>query len=115
MRIKELINEDLGFSHRKSAALSTTYAFPGMPSSNPYKAYRFAMAMANHKLKDESGPAENFAVISAYTDGDEEIIHDAVKLTGEKKIIIADKGSHEPDSTNRVSPVAKIKRNKYGV
>lgn len=115
MRIKDLITEDLGFSHRKSGPLSATYAFPGMPASNPYKAYRFAMAMANHKLKDEQGPADNYAVFVAYTDGDEEIISDAAKLTGEKRVTIADKGSHEPDSTNKNSPVAKIRRNKYGV
>jgi hypothetical protein len=115
MRIKELITEDLGFSHRKSSTMSATYAFPGMPSSNPYKAYRFAMAMANHKIKDHSGPADNYAVFVAYSDGDEEIISDAMKLTGEKSVVIADKGSHEPDSTYKISSVAKIKRNKYGV
>jgi hypothetical protein len=115
MRIKELINEDLGFPARKSSPLSSTYAFPGMPSSNPYKAYRFAMAMANHKIKDKQGPADNFAVFSAYSEGEEEIIDAAVKITGEKRITIADKGSHEPESTNVTSPVAKIKPNKYGV
>lgn len=115
MRIKELVTEDLGFAHGKSSTMSSTYAFPDMPSSNPYKAYRFAMSMADHTLKDQEGPADNYAVIVAYSDGEEKIISDAVKSTGKKRVIIADKGSHEPDSTNKNSPVAKIKRNKYGV
>lgn len=93
----------------------STYAFPDMPSSNPYLAYRFAMAMANHKIKHETGPTDNFAVISAYTKGDEEIIQAAMKKTGEKRVAVTDQGSQEPDTTNKASPVANIKKNRYGV
>jgi hypothetical protein len=115
MRIKEVISESQGFSDRKSTTMVATYAFPDMPSNNPYKAYRFAMAMANHKLKNEVGPVDEFAVISAYTSGDEEIINDAIKKTGNKKVLVADKKSHEPKDTNIQSPVAKSKKNRYGV
>ena len=92
-----------------------TLAFPGMPSSNPYKAYRFAMAMANHEIKDETGPTNEFAVVAAYTPGEEEIIQAAMQQTGERAITVADRGSSEPKSTNTVSPVAKPRRNKFGV
>jgi len=115
MRIKEVISEARGFSNRKSTTMVATYAFPDMPSNNPYKAYRFAMAMANHKIKNEVGPVDEFAVISAYTEGEEEIINDAVKTTGNKKVLVSDKKSHEPEDTNIQSPVAKSKKNKYGV
>jgi hypothetical protein len=120
MRIREIITEQFsdtarGFSDRKSRALNTTWAFPGMPSSNPYRSYRFAMAMANHEIAHEEGPTSEFAVISAYSKGDEEIVAAAIKATGEKAIMVADRGSNEPDSTSTVSPVAKKKRNRWGV
>jgi hypothetical protein len=116
MRAKEFINEAArGFSQRKSDTMVATYAFPGLPSNNPYKAYRFAMAMANHKIKDDAGPTDEYAVISAYTAGEEEIINAAAKQTGEKKITVSKPGSREPKSTNTQSPVAKPKKNRYGV
>ena len=55
MRIKDLITEDLGFSHRKSGPLSGAYAFPGMPASNPYKAYRFAMGYSGNTINFNFG------------------------------------------------------------
>jgi hypothetical protein len=122
MRAKEFIikrtilpEATKGFSDRKSDTMVKTLAFPDMPSSNPYKTYRFAMAMANHKIRDESGPTNNFAVISAYTKGEEEIIDAAIRKTGERTISVTDSGSQEPDSTNKISPVAKRKSNKYGI
>jgi len=116
MRAREFLPEAAqGFSDRKSAAMVKTLAFPDMPSNNPYRAYRFAMAMANHDIKNEVGPADEYAVISAYTEGEEEIIAAAIKKTGERHITVADRGSHEPDSTNKSSPVAQIKKNRFGV
>jgi hypothetical protein len=116
MRAREFLPEAAqGFSDRKSSTMVRTLAFPDMPSSNPYKAYRFAMAMANHDLKNEAGPADEFAVISAYTEGEEEIIRAAMSQTGERAVEVADRGSREPDSTNKVSPVAKPRKNRYGV
>jgi hypothetical protein len=116
MRAREFIQEAAqGFGDRKSAAMVKTLAFPGLPSNNPYKAYRFAMAMANHKIKDETGPTDEFAVITAYTTGEEEIIAAAMQKTGERAITVADRGSNEPKSTNTVSPVANPRRNKFGV
>jgi len=116
MRAREFLPEAAqGFSDRKSAVMVKTLAFPGMPSNNPYIAYRFAMAMANHDIKNEVGPADEYAVISAYTEGEEEIIKAAMKKTGERAIEIADRGSREPKTTNIASPVAQIKKNRFGV
>jgi hypothetical protein len=116
MRAREFLPESAqGFSDRKSSTMVKTLAFPGMPSNNPYKAYRFAMAMANHEIKDEAGPTDEYAVISAYTEGEEDIIRAAMSQTGERAVEVADRGSREPDSTNKVSPVARPKKNKYGV
>jgi hypothetical protein len=114
MRAKEFIVER-SFSKRKSGPMSTTYAFPTMPSSNPYAAYRFGLAMADHTINYTEGPASNSAVIVAYTPEEEEIIQGGTRQTGHKGKLVTDPGSSEPDSTNTQSPVARPKKNQYGV
>jgi len=113
MRAKEFIIER-SFSKRKSEAMVTTFQFPTMPSSDGYQAYRFGLAMANHEIAPTS-PTSQHAVISAYTPEEEEIIRAGERATGHKKQIVADRGSNEPKSTVSQSPVAKTKRNRYGV
>ena len=93
----------------------TTYNYPSMPSADPYQVYRFGMAMADHTMTHPVGPTDRNAVIVAYTDGDEEIIKQAERQTGHKGKLVADKKSHEPENVNSTSPVAKSKKNKYGV
>ena len=117
--VKEAVNKQKdtveGFSSLESDPMVLTYAFPDMPGNNPYRAYRFAMAMANHETGDRDGPTSQLAVMSAYTDGDEKIIRAAMKKTGEKAIIVGSKGSSEPKGTDTQSPIAKIKKNRYGI
>ena len=114
MRAKEFITEaELIDFH--SATLPHVKAYPDMPSSDPYLAYRFGMAMADHTIKHPNGPAKNSAVIAAYTQGEEEIIDRAERKTGHRGKILADKGSQEPEGVAKQSPVAQIKRNRYGV
>ena len=113
MRAKEFITERK-MPQRKSRTMNTAFEFPTMPSSDGYQVYRFGVAMANHK-QPPYGPAGQHAVISAYTSEEEEIIHAAEKATGHKGRILADRGSDEPFSTDTQSPVAKSKRNRYGV
>lgn len=92
-----------------------TKKFPTMPSSDPYQAYRFGMAMADHTIDYAEGPAEQNAVIVAYTPEEEEIIRGGEHQTGNIGKEIADRGSREPKDTNSLSPVAKRSKNKYGV
>ena len=99
---------------RKSRAMTTAFEFPTMPSSDGYQAYRFGVAMANHE-EPPYGPSSQHAVISAYTPEEEEIIHAAERATGHKGRLLADRGSQEPKTTETVSPVANLKRNRYGV
>ena len=114
MRAREFIVER-SFPERKSATMQGTKVYPGMPSANPYEIYRFGMAMANHEMKDANGPTDNFAVISPYAKEEDAIVQAAERKTGQKGQLVADEKSHEPNSTNTVSPVAKPKKNKYGV
>ena len=117
--IKEAVNRQKdraeGFSDLDSDPMVLTYVFPDMPGNNAYRAYRFAMAMANHETGDRDGPTSQLAVMSAYTDGDDKIIRAAMKKTGERAIVVGNKGSNEPKGTNIQSPIAKIKKNKYGI
>jgi hypothetical protein len=114
MRAKEFIIER-SFSKRASGPMSTTYQFPTMPSANAYAAYRFGLAMADHTIDYAEGPTGNSAVIVAYTPEEEEIIKSGTRQTGHKGRIVADRSSHETTDTNSVSPIAKLKRNRYGV
>ena len=114
MRAKEFIVER-ELPGRKSSVLPGTKIYPGMPSANPYEIYRFGMAMANHEIKNAAGPANNFAVITTYAPEEEEIVKAAERKTGQKGQVLADKGSSEPASTDVLSPVARPKKNRYGV
>lgn len=114
MRAKEFITERK-FSPKKSGPLKATYMFPTMPSSDPYQAYRFGMAMADHTINHAAGPTDRNAVIVAYTPEEENIIKGGSKQTGHKGVLVADKDSHEPADTDSASPVARPKRNRYGV
>jgi hypothetical protein len=114
MRAKEFITER-AFPQRKSSTMSTTFEFPTMPSSDAYRAYRFGMAMADHTIGYSEGPTSNHAVIVAYTPEEEEIIKGAERQTGHKGKLVADRRSHEPTDTLTQSPVAQVKRNRYGV
>ena len=115
MRAKEFIEESRGFSHMKSTTMSTTYEFPTMPANNAYQAYRFGLAMANHTMKHSGGPVGQNAIVVAYTPKEDEIIRAAEQVTGHKKHLVADRGSNEPNDTNLVSPVAKPRRNRWGI
>lgn len=114
MRAKDFIVER-SFPKSKSGPMSTTYMFPTMTSADAYKAYRFGMAMADHTINYPEGPTSNNAVIVAYTPEEEEIIKGGTRQTGHKGVLIADKTSHESNIINTVSPVAKKKKNKYGI
>lgn len=113
MRIKDIISE--GFAARKSATLPTAFEYPDMTSANGYDMYRFSIAMADHTNPPEEGVLNNHGMIVAYTPEEEAVIKHAERVTGHKSRLAADRGSHEPKSTNTQSPVAKPKKNRWGV
>ncbi len=114
MRANEFIVERK-MPERKDGPLRAMFQFPKMPSSDPYQAYRFGMAMADHTLTNAVGPTDRNAVVVAYTDEELDIIRGAERQTGHKGVQVADTKSREPTSTGKQSPVARPKRNKYGV
>ncbi len=114
MRAKEFITERK-FPRRKGDPMMATYNYPTMPSADPYQAYRFGLAMADHTLDHAVGPTNRDAVIIAYMPQEEEIIKGAERQTGHKGKLLTDKTSHEYKDTGIISPVAKPKKNRYGV
>ena len=131
MRAKEFINEAwAGKSHgnpkkvrdRASDALPGVYVQRQLRNTDAYMQYRMGLALAaaradaagHIKFNQESSWAENFIHVM-WADEDEETIKIASKLMGVTPSAITDKKSREPGYTETQSPVAKPKRNRYGV
>lgn len=110
MRASEFINESSRI--RKSAK----QAIPGMTinqgldnNNNPYLAYRFGVALAaapNGDMEPENEIGSNFTMVD-YTDEGAEIRRHAERVMGQPSSSKSSKGSHELDSVNKTSPVAK--------
>jgi len=104
------------FSADTSATISTSKEFPTIHSSDLYQAYKFSVAMANHEEAHQpESPVGTNAMIVAYTDEELDIIKSAEKKTGHRGQLVTSRGSKEPKGTEHHSPVAKIKKNRYGV
>jgi len=131
MRIKDIINENWnGKGHGKPGKVRSRVAdaMPGafvqreLRNTDTYMQYRYGIAVAAARANKEHGVpfeqesawAENLAQVM-YTPEDEETIKLASKLMGVTPTRITNNASQEPTSTNAASPVAKPKRNKYGV
>ena len=110
MRASEFINESSKL--RKSAK----HAIPGMTANqgldnnnNPYLAYRFGVALAAAPGGDMDPTNEigsNFTMVD-YTDVGAKMRKHAEKVIGHKSSQKTSNGSHETDTTHKVSPVAK--------
>ena len=131
MRASEFINEAWsGKSHGKPAKVRdrASDALPGvfvqrqLRNTDTYMQYRMGLALAAARADDaglvkfnqESSWAENFINVM-WTPEDEETVMLASKLMGVTPSMITDKKSREPSTTETTSPVANVKRNKYGV
>lgn len=122
MRLLELLNEIR--TSRAPFRKSVKSAIPDLRSyddlnnnSNYYMAYRFGLALATSPGREISpqGPVGNKFVIVDYTDADSDIRKGAEKNLGLKSSKKTSKTSTEADSINKISPVAKTKKNQYGV
>lgn len=128
MRAKEFINEAKTkgkaqpVSKGKDAALPGVFVQKDLRNTDPYMQYRYGLAVAAARavkngdidFNQESAWAENLTQVM-YAPEDEETIKMASKLMGVRPTKITDNASHEPDFVETQSPVAKPKRNKYGV
>ena len=133
MKISELLNEDLdtlsasnragkhGTSSKVhnhySAAIKGFQTYPGKHTY--YDMYRFGVDMAGSPDDttdfEQASPVANQLATLAYTDADQQIINKSSKKMGMKGKQLTSKDSIEHNDVHSVSPVAKIKRNKYGI
>ena len=131
MRLWEMLSEGL-LSQDAAYALPATYIIPTLQNQDPYKQYRFGVAIAKAKgqkvdhddqtvekqdYKFESVWGENQVIVS-YSNTIDQYIDAALKEIGlsanDKRLISTDRSEERPD-VNKNSPVAKPKRNQYGV
>ena len=118
MRAKEFVQEAKK-PIRKSvkSSLPGGRIHPSLDNSNPYHSYRYGLAMAGAPDDDmyTDGPYGSKLLTVGYTEGEREIIAKADKIMGVKSNAISSNDSSEIEAINTTSPVAKPKKNKYGV
>jgi len=105
--------------HVHVQALKNAMSIPNISmnkaNGSPYMQYRFGMAMANPDMP-RAGAMSGDPLITAYTDAELQKVKDAAKSIGAGAIThLSDGVSNEADGGNTTSPVAKPKKNKYGV
>lgn len=105
-----------------STAIRSAVSIPGisMNKSNgsSYAGYRFGLAMAGAPVYPTAaaGAIAGDPLLCAYTDEELEIINFAANQVGAGAVKqLSNNRSEELSNTQTVSPVAKPKRNKYGV
>jgi len=128
MRAKEFINEGRTGSIQDDVAdaLPSTFTISALQNQDPYKQYRFGVALAKAKGSSHQDTlpfdprtdwGEN-AIVVAYDNESELMIDQALKDvglgSGGKKLISTPR-SEEAKDVNKNSSVAKPKKNKYGV
>ena len=124
---KKLAEGDVPYAGRGSEelhhvhiqALKNAMSIPNISmnkaNGSPYMQYRFGLAMANPDMP-RAGAMSGDPLITAYTDAEMQKVKDAAKTMGAGAIThISDSVSNEADGGNVTSPVAKPKKNKYGI
>jgi hypothetical protein len=103
--------------------MQNTYVLPGLSSQDPYKTYRFGVAMARARANqalEQDGVADPFAaegafgelaVVSGFDSGVEEIIDQALTMTDTPggKVLVGSKTSEEPKLVDTASPIKPFK------
>jgi hypothetical protein len=118
MRASEFIIEEKKLRRSAEAAIPDAHLYPSLDNSSPYASYRYGVALAGSPdyTMERDGPTQSKMVTLAYTDGDADIINKTNKIMGVKSQAISSKKSHESSTVdNNGSPVAQIKKNRWGV
>lgn len=106
--------------------LPGVYVTPELTNSDSYYQYRYGIALAaaraiengdleHHSFEQESPYAEKLIQVMFAPEQDKKTMDLANRLVGARSEQIASLNSREPKNINKVSPVAKPKRNQYGV
>jgi hypothetical protein len=124
MRAREFVTESRAeVAPEHSGPMQNTYVLPGLSSQDPYRTYRFGVAMARARASqalEQDGVAEPFeaegafgelAVVSGFDSGVEEIIDQALAMTDTPggRVLVGSKGSNEPATVTTKSPINSFK------
>ena len=121
MKINEIVVEAKGRKKLRKAttqSLSNIQSYPYLDNANhPYTAYRFGVALARSPSDVDylEGPIGTEFTTLGYSAADQEIIDHTRKEFGLPVRKHSTNGSAELDTANKTSPIAKPKRNRYGV
>lgn len=124
MKIKDIVNESMGeLSDRQRLATRGLNKFSdGKKWNGDYTLYRLGLAVASTDGKtipevDEESWIGKWKVTAPYSEVEQDMLNLAYKQVGANAMDInkGDMRSQELKSTNKVSPLAPKKKNKYGV
>jgi len=125
MKILDIITESGGMKKidkTQKAAMKNATTFPSMnmSSGSQYLGYRMAIALAGAPDFPTKQEADNWIggdpLLAPYTDEENDMINAAAKqVGGGKRQTWSNNRSLETADVNKTSPVAKPKKNQYGV
>lgn len=122
MRAREFITEQSELPAEIAEPLRYTYVLPGLSASDPYRNYRFGVAMARARsdMGEDSAEAEKYmpdwqtetafgehGVISGFDSNVDPVIDRALAMTRTPggKHLVSTANSEEPKSVDTVSPI----------
>lgn len=120
MRAREFIAEQRELPPESRDPMRDTYMLPGLSAADPYKSYRFGVAMARARSdqgKDDVNPFKpewsaetafgEHAIVAGFNHGVAEIIDTALTMSATPggKVLVSTPDSDEPDLVAKVSPV----------
>jgi hypothetical protein len=124
MRAREFIIEQAALAPEQAEPMKNTFVLPGLSASDPYKNYRFGVAMARARSDvtpdtinpfrpewSAETPFGEHAVIVGFNNNVDPVIDAALKMTktpGGKKLVSTAK-SEEPAFVDKSSPVKAFK------
>jgi hypothetical protein len=131
MKIREIVRETASTDSKPNlskapadhaAAIKGAVSIPSLSmnksNGSSYLQYRFGIAMAGapEYPTQAAGAFAGDPLLSSYTDEELEIMNYAAKQVGAGAVKrLSSNRSEELSNTHKVSPVAKPKRNRYGV
>jgi len=117
MRAKEFIkegNSSKGHPEHLSA-LSYSMTVPNMDSYHEYYKFMTAVAVDDSKVPTDHDHFNENPILFAYTPEEKDMLLRGLKRMGKKPKYVTNGKSKEHKTTNSSSPVAAIKKNRYGI
>jgi len=124
MRAREFITEQENLAPEQAAPMRQTYVIPGLSAADPYKNYRFGVAIArarSDQTPDDINPHRpewsketpfgEHGVVVGMNAGIKPVIDAALKMTGTPggKRIVSTPASDEPEFVEKISPIKPFK------